>query len=170
MQPSNLELVMQTEGSAAYPKEACGLVIKKGRKTLALRCDNSAEDPCRDFRISEFEYARCADEGEVVGVWHTHPTGSSQPSSVDRIQCDASELPWYILGVARDSRGVIEFGKVTVLQPSDEVLPYAGRVYLYGVHDCYTLVQDYYQREYGIVLKDYKNPHGWWLRDRKSVV
>ena len=42
--------------------------------------------------------------------------------------------------------------------------PLIGREYHHGVMDCYTLIQDYYARELGIMLSDYERVDRWWER------
>ena len=39
-----------------------------------------------------------------------------------------------------------------------------GREFVFGVVDCYTLVRDWYAREYGIQLRDYDRRDKFWDR------
>ena len=39
-----------------------------------------------------------------------------------------------------------------------------GREFVFGVVDCYTLVRDWYEREYNICLKDYDRRDKFWDR------
>lgn len=39
---------------------------------------------------------------------------------------------------------------------------YAGRSYAYGVKDCYTLIQDWFKNEAGVILRDYPRPADWF--------
>ena len=41
-------------------------------------------------------------------------------------------------------------------------MPYVGREFVHGVVDCYTLVRDWYAREYSIELRDYHRRDQWW--------
>lgn len=158
-----LELMKQ-QGIAQYPKEACGLIIRKGRKSVALACENSADTPENRFRISALEYARCAKEGRVVGVWHTHTNESAEPSEADRSMCEGSGVPWYILAINKRD-GEFVFDGPTAIDPKGYQTPYVGRPYVYGIHDCYILVCDYYQREFGIEMRrDYPRIESWWSK------
>lgn len=41
--------------------------------------------------------------------------------------------------------------------------PYLNRLYLYGIFDCYTIVHDYYSREWGVWMPmNMSRPYGWW--------
>ena len=49
-------------------------------------------------------------------------------------------------------------------EPSGFKLPYVGREFVFGVVDCYTLVHDWYAREYGVQLHDYDRRDKFWDR------
>lgn len=162
--------VMCDEGALQYPNEACGLIVKKGKKSLAFACKNIAESPKDRFRIDPLDYARCAKEGEVIAVWHTHTDQSPDPSPADRAMCEVSELPWYIVAVRKGDAGFSFDGPVGI-DPCGYQTPYLERPYVYGVHDCYTLVCDFYQREFGIVMRrDYPRIEEWWKKGHNFFV
>ncbi|MDL2284408.1 C40 family peptidase [Oxalobacter sp. OttesenSCG-928-P03] len=160
---------MQKEGAAQYPKEACGLIIKRGKKTVAIPCENISTEPEEHFLMSPESYAEAADKGEVIGVWHTHPDKSSKPSEADLAGCEASELVWVIMGVVQDENGGFRYEKPEAIEPAGFELPYLERPYVFGVVDCYTLVQDYYKREYGIKLIEAPRVEEWWLQGHNFV-
>jgi len=158
---TDLEAIMRQEGIASYPNEACGLVVAINNRQHVVICKNVAEDPRSTFRIDPIEYLQSAKVGEVVGVWHTHVDVPPNPSEADVAGCNSSQLPWYILSVWNESDG-LNCTPITTLQPQDAEVAYVGRTYLYGVHDCYTLVRDFYQREYDIVLGEYPRVERFW--------
>jgi proteasome lid subunit RPN8/RPN11 len=160
---------MQREGVAQYPNEACGFVTKVGKKTVCVVCDNSSSDPKNEFVISASDYAKTEDAGEIIGVWHTHPEKPAAASYEDIRGCNDSEIPWYILGVYKESDS-IRFSDMIVIQPMGDDVPYIGRPYIPNVHDCYTLAQDYYKREFGLTLGSYENVEDWWLKGEDFLV
>lgn len=147
---------MLAAAQAAYPREACGLVVSAGKRPRLLVCENSHPDPTRQFRIADTEWLRCEAEGEILAVFHSHPNGTAQPSEADKSVAEALGLPWHIVSWPQ--------GDHQVYVPCGYEVPYLGRVYVYGIHDCYTLCQDWYRREWGLKLKHYETEEGWWAR------
>lgn len=154
---------IQQHGAACYPSEACGVVIRKGNKSLALPCKNVSDTPRTHFVMDVSDYSAAADQGEVIGIWHTHVETSSRPSDADRVGCENSEVPWYVVGVFKAGEG-FRFDAMTTLEPSGFELPYLERPYAFGVLDCWSLVRDYYRREYNIALGDYPRIERFWAK------
>lgn len=43
-----------------------------------------------------------------------------------------------------------------------EVLPYEGRPFRHGIHDCYALIRDWYAGQRGVALDDFPRDWEWW--------
>lgn len=77
------------------PYECCGLLIGTADEVLeAVVTDNVAADPLRRYEVSPLEHLaqirRCRDAAAqgltamaVVGVYHSHPRSSPEPSPTD---------------------------------------------------------------------------------------
>lgn len=77
------------------PYECCGLLIGTSDEVLeAVVTDNVAADPLRRYEVSPLEHLaqirRCRDAASqgatgmaVVGVYHSHPRSSPEPSPTD---------------------------------------------------------------------------------------
>lgn len=101
---------LREHACAAWPREACGLLVQPGRdrRAGALRvevCRNLAADPGHGYTIDPEVFLRIEHEaratgGAVTGVWHTHPHGDPRPSQRDR---DEGWPGWsyLIVGVTR---------------------------------------------------------------------
>lgn len=157
MNPTTLQDII-SHARTEYPRESCGLVVVVKGKERYLPCRNTADDPTRGFVIHP-EDATKAEElaGEVMMLAHSHPNQGSAMSVPDRVMCNASEMPWVIVGIDPDGKC-----EVTVHEPDDYVAPLVGRPFHHGVLDCYALVRDYYQREFGITLADFERQDDWW--------
>lgn len=147
-----------THARLRAPEEACGLVyLFKGRPRLCL-VRNSAADPLNDFAIAPASYALAEAMGEVIGVIHSHPGQTGDPSLLDRSSHAASGLQWWIIGLLDD-------GTVDVCHmPAVGQMQLTGRSFVHGVTDCYTLIRDWYRQERGIDLPDFERADDWWLK------
>lgn len=150
----SLKKVMSEEGALRYPHEACGLIVSKGKRSIAIPCRNIATQPGSNFMIAPDEYIAATKRGEVIGVWHTHIEIPPQPSKADLAGCENTELPWFIMSVRKGAEG-FEFDGPICIEPTGFEIPYTERPYVSGVLDCYSLLLDFYKREYGIRLRDY---------------
>lgn len=152
---------IQEEGARQYPNEACGLVVRVGKKSVPVACKNVAENPQQHFVMDVRDYAAASDMGEVIGIWHTHVEIPPTPSDADKMGCENSELPWFIVSVYKAEEGY-NFSEMTITEPSGFELAYLERPYAFGVLDCWSLVRDYYRREFNIKLGDYPRIERFW--------
>jgi proteasome lid subunit RPN8/RPN11 len=147
---NQLELIEQA-ALADYPNEMCGLLTKDG----FIHTANLSDSPDKGFRISARDYA--VHHSDTIAVIHTHiPDRLAQvfdvrtPSYQDLIEQKRMGIPWLIFGC--DGHNLS-----TPLQvPRVPNSQYLDRPFIWYVNDCYSLVQDYYRFELGIVLPDHK--------------
>jgi proteasome lid subunit RPN8/RPN11 len=91
------------EAARAHPREACGLLLGEGgRIDRAVPSANVHPDPRRHFEIDPqalIAAHRAAREGgaEVLGYYHSHPTGDPAPSAEDRAQASGDGRIWAIV-------------------------------------------------------------------------
>lgn len=139
----------------AFPRESCGLlVIRKGREVYwACRNIGVGTD---QFVLHPEDYAHADEQGQIVAVVHSHPGLPCTPSQADRVACEASGLPWYIVSIPS--------GEWTSLEPTGYVAPLVGREWSHGVLDCYALVRDWFRAERGIDLPNFTRFDDWWKR------
>ena len=153
LSPSIKKQILQ-HAQAEQPKECCGVVcVVKGRRRY-FPCRNLAATPDEHFVMDPLDYAEAEDQGEVVAVIHSHPVSNPKPSEADLVACEKTGVPWHIINPLTEEWGYCE--------PSGHQLPYVGRQFAFGVVDCYTLVRDWYAREYGIQLRDYDRRDKFW--------
>lgn len=144
---------VQQHAAAEYPREACGLLLAVGRKQIYFPCENVATDPTEEFRIASEQYAQAEDQGQVIGIVHSHPDATSRPSPRDLAMCEATGVPWHILSWP-------EGDLCTITPTGDTAL--LGRPFVHGAWDCWQVCADWYQREWGLQFPAYAREDGWW--------
>lgn len=150
-----LQNEMLKQAELAYPNEACGVVIQVGKKQKLIPCRNISKEPTVTFTIDPDDYAAAEELGEIVAIYHSHPNNSAAPSSADLTMCETLGLPWHIVSWPQAGYRYIE--------PSGYKAPLEGRAFVYGVHDCSTLMRDYYAEKFGVAMSIPASEHGWWL-------
>lgn len=100
---SGAKATLLAEAARAYPDEACGLLLGKGRVIdAALPVRNVHPDPGRHFELDPAALIaahRAARSGgpEVLGYYHSHPTGLAEPSATDRAMASGDGRIWAIV-------------------------------------------------------------------------
>ena len=92
---------------AAHPLEACGLLLGEGVAVGEVRaCANVHPQPATHFEIDPqalIDAHRAARAGgpQVLGYWHSHPSGLPEPSATDRAHCTGDGRVWAIVALDR---------------------------------------------------------------------
>lgn len=152
---------------AEYPNESCGVVVVIKRKEKYVPCRNVADDPKNDFMIHSQDWADAEETGRITMIIHSHPDSGPHPTESDKLGCENSQLPWCILAVHGDPATPERAPEVVnslEFTPSGYKAPLRGREFIFGIQDCYTLVQDFYDREMGIQLPDFERKDKFWER------
>ncbi|WP_331708723.1 C40 family peptidase [Pandoraea sputorum] len=153
---------IRIHAAAAYEadkQEACGLVIEEGGREVYVACTNLAQRNPKTRQYESFilpadEFADAEDRGRILWVVHTHPDTTADPSIADRVACERSGLPWFVMGWPQ--------GDTREMHPEGFEAPLVGRPFAHGVLDCYTLIRDWYRLERGVSLPDFDRRDGWW--------
>ncbi len=96
--------VILLEAARAHPNECCGVLVGRGERIArALPAANVHADPVGHFEIDPqalVDAHRAARRGgpEVLGYYHSHPTGLAEPSAIDRAQAAGDGRVWAIAG------------------------------------------------------------------------
>lgn len=153
------EFVEQIRAQAldCYPEEGAWLITKAG----CYRVDNIAQEPTEFFDISESDVRQAHSEG-LLAVVHSHTNGKHYPSAMDMQYQINTDVPWGILtcdGVA--SSRIRWWGGKT----ADQIEPLLDRTFCHATADCYALVRDIYNLNYGIQLMEFPREWDWWNTD-----
>lgn len=140
-----------SHAASEYPKESCGMVVR-GTYTP---CVNTHSEPELHFKIATKVFLKYK---KVQGIIHSHPMGPKNPSEDDLIGQLSSNIPW----------GVVAKGRVVWYGDSVPKAPLIGREFIYGVHDCSTLVRDWFLLVYSLKLDVFPTSYGWWDTETNS--
>ncbi len=96
---------------AELPNEACAMLIGSLQNGVigVLPVENASMSPHR-YSISPSELIRAYDHAEssrdeVIGVAHSHPTGSAVPSPIDEREASVRSWLYLVVGAGGEIRG-----------------------------------------------------------------
>ena len=121
-----------------YPKEGCGVFAAIKGERVWFPCTNVSEEE-NNFIIDSTEYMKICQQGDIIGIVHSHPNGSCKPSETDIKYCNAIGIPYYIFSYPEM--------ELHIQQPEKVKKPLYGREYEFGVNDCFEAMRDYLMSE-----------------------
>ena len=137
-----------------YPQEACGLMVEG----VYYPCRNDATNPEDHFVVNAEDYSAALEHGPLQAVIHSHCDYPAKPSEADMQGCIESEVPWAIIRIDKGAYRTHKWYEHTEFQEA----PLIGRAFYHGVHDCLSIILDFYKRELGIDLGKFDREDGWW--------
>jgi len=132
------------------PYESCGLVAVYKGKEKYYPCKNLAEELGEQFILDPDDWINAEDQGEIVAVFHSHPDHPPYPSDADLASCEYLDLPFYIV--------TPETEQWYYFEPSGYKKELIGRQWVWGVQDCWSIIENWYQKNKGIKLKHWDRP------------
>lgn len=153
--PENILAAVMAHARETLPQECCGFLLQDGKRLAYRPAQNVHPEPLEHFAFDPDVWADIEDGGQLFAIAHSHVATSAAPSINDLTSIELTGVPWLVVNAAT--------GDASWTAPSGYAAPLEGRPYCYGVHDCWTLVRDWYATQ-GIVLDRISAPYGWWLR------
>lgn len=135
-----------------FPNECCGFIVKKCSKLKVFKCKNESPNPLNSFFISKENQPT---KGEIIYYYHSHKE-NIEPSLLDIYVSEKKNIPCLI------TNGF----EINIYSPKGMEIPYTGRPYLAGVFDCFTLIQDFYRRNFNLKIPDISNPHRYNIGEK----
>jgi desampylase len=100
---SGARATLLEEAALAHPLECCGLLLGQGHRIESAQpCANIHPQPERHFEIDPAALIaahRAARSGglQVLGYYHSHPSGRTAPSATDRAMASGDGRVWAII-------------------------------------------------------------------------
>lgn len=113
--------------AAEYPSECCGVVAQKAGLSAIFPAATCQQSRLNIFICHLKITPRRRTGVTVTAIVHSHPDATTQPSELDKAQCDAGCRPWHTELLARGLR---------TIQPRGE-LPLLERPFVLGHFDCW---------------------------------
>lgn len=139
-----------------FPMEGCGIILEN----IFIPFENISIDPINYFEFSEKDSKYLLSLSEEYQIIHSHTQESftydpRTPSKEDMIGQENTQVEWGI--VHCDGKAVSDilwFGS----PKTDDLI---GRKYIHNVYDCFTLVRDFYFKEFIIDVGSHPRPPEW---------
>lgn len=165
LKPATIKSMLK-DAEKRYPKESCGvIIITPSGKEQYIAIDNLSTDPTEEFRMCPDGFIAASDKGDVIGIVHSHPDETTQPSAHDIavmsrnreveliVDPESNPIPWHIVSWPEgDYRVVIPEVPTSLL----------GRPFVHGVWDCWATCEAYYNKYHNIEFKQYPRKDCWW--------
>ena len=132
------------------PNESCGLLLNVRGKERYHPCHNLSAQSDEYFILDPEDYIKGSNLGTITAIIHSHPDTPPVASQADKMSCEQTKLPWYIVNPKTETWGYYE--------PCGYKAPLLGRPWVWAVTDCWSLIVDWYKEERGIKLLDYERP------------
>ncbi len=134
------------------PREACGLAVRTPTGGWLLRrARNVHPEPEHHFELDRETAAAVARaRAEVVFYYHSHPTGSADPSEADRRALERLGAWGLVYGVAEE--------RFASFHPATAWRSIRGRRWSWETSNCYDAVRSVFERCYGLGLPAFPMP------------
>lgn len=116
--PPALAEDIRAAARAAFPNEACGLLVGQGDRVTRVVPSANIAPRGRDrfeidprVRLALMKDLRGTDE-RLLGHWHSHPGAAPEPSATDLAQAHEPALLWLICGVSSGGETVLKAWKL----------------------------------------------------------
>ncbi|MDI1362506.1 NlpC/P60 family protein [Methylotenera sp.] len=150
---------------AEYPNEACAYVVDGSIYPVK----NHSETPTLTFSVDVIDRLMAHKLGKVEAFLHSHPYKIEESnfawnpawaSAEDMKTWIADNIPWGISSTEGEGVSTIFWYDDSM----EAMSPLEGREFISGLHDCYSVVRDYYRSVLGIHIPNFSRGYGWWDR------
>lgn len=130
------------------PKEACGFIIKdeSTNSLYSLRARNISINPREHVVINPSDQLNASILGEIIYLYHSH-NEYDEASQLDLQTINSLKYKLIIFNNKTQ--------KFSFYEPAGYYNSYIDRDYKIGITDCYSLVIEYYKKEFNIEIPDF---------------
>lgn len=132
-------------------EEVGGVLIEREGTINFFPCQNLSYHKENHYILSYLDYIKAEKYGKIIAQVHSQE--NDFPSIVDNLSAHSFNLYSIIYCWKND--------KFFIIKP--ELKGYLNKDFEIGKNDCFTLVQEYYKQELGIIINNYKREENWYL-------
>ena len=164
-------IAIEAHAIESYPNECAGFIFDNDGVESYARIVNLAASKSEHVVLPKTAFADAIDTGALAAFVHSHPDAGATASDGDRVNCEESGVPWYIISVVKDSdQDAPTVRGIERIEPAGYVAPLVGRAFQFGTLDCFTLIRDWYARERGIRLPEFDYRDDFWKRGEEPYL
>ena len=139
------------------PEESCGFIVDDDY----IPMKNRARDKIQNFSIDPKQYIIYNEKIRAIVHSHDNYPHASKDDMIHQLE---SGVPWGIINFFNGHFTEIFFWGDTL-----EVQDLVGRPFNHGVHDCFSLVRDYYRLK-GFTLPISPRENHWWKTEPSMLM
>ncbi len=134
----------------SLPNECCGFILSDNGESFLFPCKNRF---AKQFYISPIEFLEAKTKGQIEAIYHSHPNGEEEFSSIDKKNSLHHGIKFILYNVKLKT--FKEFGY------DSKYHKYVGKIFEMGIEDCFSLVKRFYKNELKINISDYERGENW---------
>lgn len=151
---SNLKKHIKEYCKSNLSEEMCGAICEINNTLIFKPITNCHNDKKNNFKLDLYEYIQLSYDYEIKAIVHSHING--KPTSfIDIVSCNNQKIDFIIYDTLNDVFHHIKPKEIKYLNHNFEI----------GVHDCYSLVRDFYKNELNIELYNYRRNEDWFTQE-----
>jgi proteasome lid subunit RPN8/RPN11 len=157
----NIKNKIKSHSLKLYPEECCGILLLKNNKLHTFECENIAQDRINEFKINPDDYLKASMNGKIIGIYHSHCVQDNSFSELDKQVSHKLNLKNIVYILKKDS--------FEEYSPENYYNKYINKNFAIGKSDCVSIIEDYYNEEFGIKIFHYQRSEGWDLNYKRFI-
>jgi len=145
------------------PRECCGLIVEKDNHKFSVECRNVAENPCKTFSLSSFDYLKGSKKGNIIAIYHSHVNEEERFSPLDISNSQSHRVNYILYNLPKNSFSFFDYKKNKTL--------IFNKAFKTQTADCYSLVKEEFAK-HGASLIDKKDSRldPTWSRSNPGLI
>lgn len=136
-------------------EEVCGIVfLDKNHSVEIIRAANNSLNKSESFSIDPRTFLKHKLQGSILGIYHSHPHSSEEPSAQDKKESEEIGIPYFIYSL-KTKKSFIYYPKS---YKKDNLL---GQPYVRGFNECTCLFKDVYKNNLNLDISMWNK--NYWL-------